>query len=210
MDNLLKERKKDLEAIKSVKSIKKYIDIFVLMIIVTLVIFIIKGYTEGNFSSQAAFENYIRQFGVCAPIILIIIQLLQVIFPVVPGVLGSIVGVALFGSMKSFLYNYIGISLGSIIAFLLARRYGANFVRKIITGEKYDKYIGKLQEGKAYTAILFLTFLIPLAPDDVFCYLSGLGKMSFKKFLWIIILGKPWCILAYSYGFGAFFTHFAR
>jgi uncharacterized membrane protein YdjX (TVP38/TMEM64 family) len=208
MDNLMKERKrKDLE---SIKSIKKYINMFILAIMLILVIFIIKGYIEGNFSSQVAFEKYIRQFGIFAPIILILIQLLQVIFPIIPGVLGSIVGVALFGSLKSFIFNYIGISLGSIISFLLARKYGANFVKKIITEEKYEKYVGKLEDGNGYTMLLFLTILLPLAPDDIFCYLSGLTKMSFKKFLWIIILAKPWCILAYSYGFGAFFNQWLR
>ncbi|WPC39430.1 TVP38/TMEM64 family protein [Clostridium sp. JS66] len=196
-----------MEYTKSLKNIKKYVNMFVLAMIIMLVIFIIKVYMEGNFSSQAAFENYIRQFGVFAPVVLIVIQLLQVIFPVIPGVLGSIVGVALFGSLKSFIFNYIGITLGSIISFLLARKYGASFVKKIVTEEKYEKYIGKFQGGKGYAIILFFTLLVPLAPDDIFCYLSGLSKMSFKKFMWIIILGKPWCILAYSYGFGALFTH---
>lgn len=196
-----------MEYTKSLKNIKKYVNVFVLTMILMLVVFVIKVYMEGNFSSQAAFENYVRQFGVFAPIVLIVIQLLQVIFPVIPGVLGSIVGVALFGSLKSFIFNYIGITLGSIISFLLARKYGASFVKKIITEEKYEKYIGKFQGGKGYAIILFFTLLVPLAPDDIFCYLSGLSKMSFKKFMWIIILGKPWCILAYSYGFGALFTH---
>lgn len=196
-----------MEYTKSLKNIKKYINVFVITMIIMLVIFVVKVYMEGNFSSQSAFENYIRQFGVFAPVVLIVIQLLQVIFPVIPGVFGSIVGVALFGSLKSFIFNYIGITLGSIISFFLARKYGASFVKKIITEEKYEKYIGKFQGGKGYAIILFFTLLVPLAPDDIFCYLSGLSKMSFKKFMWIIILGKPWCILAYSYGFGALFTH---
>ncbi len=38
--------------------------------------------------------------------------------------------------------------------------------------------------------------------DDFTCYFSGLMKMDAKKFIWIIILGKPWCILAYSIIFG--------
>ena len=40
--------------------------------------------------------------------------------------------------------------------------------------------------------------LLPLAPDDFLCYFSGLTGMSAKRFTWIIVLGKPWCILAYS------------
>ena len=44
---------------------------------------------------------------------------------------------------------------------------------------------------------------LPLFPDDFFCYFSGLTKMQVKKFAAIIVLGKPWCILAYSVAFAA-------
>ena len=38
----------------------------------------------------------------------------------------------------------------------------------------------------------------PLAPDDFFCYFSGLINMKPKKFITIVITAKPWCILFYS------------
>ncbi|MCI9143367.1 MAG: TVP38/TMEM64 family protein, partial [Lachnospiraceae bacterium] len=39
--------------------------------------------------------------------------------------------------------------------------------------------------------------VLPLFPDDYFCYFTGITKMSTRKFVTIIVLGKPWCILAY-------------
>ena len=48
-----------------------------------------------------------------------------------------------------------------------------------------------------YTVVLFLGMVLPLFPDDYFCYFTGVTKMSTRKFVAIIILGKPWCILAY-------------
>ena len=59
-----------------------------------------------------------------------------------------------------------------------------------------------MEKSKSYGWFLFLATLLPLFPDDFLCYFSGLVKMDKKKFIWIIILGKPWCILAYSIAFG--------
>lgn len=66
-------------------------------------------------------RTYISGFEIFAPVILIMIQALQVVIPVLPGFFSSAVGTGLFGAWTSFWCNYIGISAGSVIAFLLAK-----------------------------------------------------------------------------------------
>ncbi len=107
----------------------------------------------------------------------------------------------MFGSMGGFWCNYIGISLGSLVAFLLAKKYGIQLVQSIFPREKYEKYSEWAGKSRSYTVLLFLGMVLPLFPDDFFCYFSGLTKMKMKKFAIIILLGKPWCILAYSIAF---------
>lgn len=162
-----------------------------------------RAYMQGKFDSVQSLQAYIKGFGIFAPIILIIIQAMQVVIPVLPGFLGCAVGAILFGTWGSFICNYIGISVGSIIAFLLARRYGKKLVEKLFSKEKYIKWSDWAAQSKSYTALLFLGMVLPLFPDDFFCYFTGLTKMSTRKFIFIIILGKPWCILAYSLLFGS-------
>ena len=128
------------------------------------------------------------------------------ILPVLPGFLGCIVGAGMFGAMGGFWCNYIGISAGSLIAFFLARHFGSSLVRCMIPLEKYDSFVAWLNRRRSYTVILFLAILLPLAPDDFLCYFSGLTGMSAKRFTWIIVLGKPWCILGYS----LFFAYVAK
>lgn len=48
-------------------------------------------------------RTYISGFGIFAPVILIMIQALQVVIPVLPGFFGSAVGTGLFGAWTSFL-----------------------------------------------------------------------------------------------------------
>lgn len=160
-------------------------------------IFMFKGWLDGHFASAETLRAYIETFGIFAPLVLILFQMLQVVLPVLPGLFGCIVGTGLFGPLVGFLCNYIGISLGSLAAFLLARHFGVHLVKHMISPEKYDRYVAWVLGKKSYIVLLWLSILLPLAPDDFLCYFSGLTGMSFEKFTWIIVLAKPWCILAY-------------
>ena len=55
-----------------------------------------------------------------------------------------------------------------------------------------------------------LAIFLPCAPDDLLCMLAGLTHMSLKKFVWIILLGKPLSLIAYSYGLTQLFQIIER
>ncbi len=184
--------------------IKSALTCVLLFLLLISGIFMIKGYFDGHLESVETLQAYISTFGILAPLTLILIQALQVILPVLPGFLGCIVGAGMFGAFGGFWCNYIGISAGSIIAFLLARRFGSGIVKQMFPADKYEAVVKWVTQKKSYTAVLFLAILLPLAPDDFLCYFSGLTGMSTKKFTWIIIVAKPWCILAYCIAFGYF------
>ena len=162
-----------------------------------------KAYLDGKFDSVESLQAYVKGFGVWAPLALTAIQAVQVVIPILPGFLGCAVGAVLFGCWGGFWCNYIGISAGSIIAFFLARKYGAPLVQKLFPGERYKRWADRVARSRSYTWFLFLAMVLPLFPDDFFCYFSGLTEMRAKRFAWIIALGKPWCILAYSIIFTA-------
>lgn len=184
--------------------IKNFFLIFSILLLCISALFVAKGRMDGHFSSIDSMREYVNSYGLFRPVLLTLIQVVQVVLPVVPGMTGCIVGAVLFGSTGGFLINYIGISAGSIIAFFLAKRYGTNLVAKLIPMKKYGPTIEKINKSKNYLLLLFLSILLPLAPDDFLCYFSGLIKMSTKKFVLIILLSKPWCILFYS----LFFSYF--
>ena len=161
------------------------------------VVILAKAYLDGRFDSVETFQKYVAGFGLAAPLFLVAVQAAQVILPVLPGLFGCVVGTMMFGAVGGFWCNYIGISAGSIIAFWLARKYGSGLVSRMFPGEKYEKWATWAAGSKFYTVVLFLGMVLPLFPDDYFCYFTGLTKMSTRKFVAIILLGKPWCILAY-------------
>lgn len=182
---------------------KKLLSTLTMLLFLILIAVLVKAYLDGRFQSAESLQEYVHGFGIFAPIILIVIQALQVVIPILPGFLGCAVGAVLFGSMGGFWCNYIGISVGSIIAFLLAKKYGVKLVESLFSKEKYEKYSNWAGKSRSYIVFLFLGMALPLFPDDFFCYFSGLTKMQARKFAAIIILGKPWCIMAYSLAFAA-------
>ncbi|MCR5823980.1 MAG: VTT domain-containing protein [Lachnospiraceae bacterium] len=160
-----------------------------------------KAYFDGEFKTVESLQAYIDKYGAFGPVILTVFQALQVIIPVLPGFLGCVAGSVMFGPAVGFICNYLGIALGSIAAFFLARQFGKPLIQDLFPSGKYNKWSAWASKSKSYTAFLFMAMLLPLFPDDYLCYLTGVSKMTARKFIWIIILGKPWCILAYSLGF---------
>ncbi len=183
---------------KEIKKIKIYI-IIALVILICLFFKIIFG---NNISSVQDYQQLMKSFGLAGPLVLTLIQAIQVVIPVLPGYLGCAAGAISFGTLIGFLCNYIGISAGSIIAYFLARRYGVELVITLFSEKQYLKWKDRINDIKSYDVFLFIAILLPMFPDDFLCYFSGLIGMNKRKFIWIIILGKPWCILAYSIAFG--------
>ena len=187
----------------AIKHIKHITTISLLMLLGIAIFYLAKGWYGGRFDSVDSLRIYIDDYGVLGPLILASIQMLLSILPIMPNFMGCIVGATLFDAAGGFWINYIGISIGSIIAFLLAKYFGIKLVKKMVSIEKYNAYLDRISQSKNYSAVLLAAIILPLAPDNVLCYFSGLINMSTKKFIAIIVLGKPWCILFYS----LFFSH---
>lgn len=177
-----------------------YLNLCTLLGLAGMACFIWYGVQNQIFVSAESLKHFLNQFGLFAPALFLVIQMIQVVLPILPGAVGCLGGVLIFGPVWGFVYNYIGISLGSILAFLLSKRYGRPFVRGIIGEKNYEKYIGWLEKGKAFDKAFAVAIFLPVAPDDLLCYMVGLTPMSLKKFATIIFLGKPGSIFLYSLG----------
>ena len=168
----------------------KWLTYSAIVISVLLCLFMLQAGLKGNFRSVDTFQSYIRSFGIFAPFIFVFIQAFQVVIPVLPGFIGCVAGALLFGSVGGFIYNF------------LAKHYGIPLVQAIFPSKKYNVWTERIRKAKSYDVLFGLSILLPLAPDDYLCYFSGLINMSVKKFILIILLAKPWCILFYSFGTG--------
>lgn len=147
-----------------------------------------------------ALRDYISQFGNMAVFLYILFSFLQVVILPIPGSVTVATGVALFGPLKCSIYSFIGITLGSVVAFAIGRWIGEKAVKWIVGEDSLKKWLAKLK-GKDYL-ILSIMFLLPLFPDDVLCFVAGLSSMTWTYFLVMIVITRVTSILATSYSVG--------
>lgn len=152
----------------------------------------------GVFKDIDALRGLVGGSVILGPALFMLLQIIQVVIPIIPGGISCAAGVLIFGPLAGFIYNYVGICLGSIIIFLLGRHYGKPFILRLVSDKTYTKYIGWLDNEKRFERLFILAIFFPVAPDDALCLMAGLTKMSVKKFTLIILLAKPASIFLYS------------
>ena len=182
---------------------KLILNILTIIGIVAVIFFIYFAVKERWFLDNEILLTKIKSFGLLAPLCFILIQIVQVVLPVTPGGASCLVGVMAFGAVGGFIYNYVGLVLGSICSFLLSRKFGMSIINKLFKEKDIKKALDKINNSK-YDLIFFLIILLPGLPDDLFCYISGITKMSLKKFTLIILICKPLTLLVYSICFQFF------
>lgn len=182
------------------KNVKNVIHILSACGMIATLVAMYFAYQHGLFTSAEKLKAFVDAIGIWGPISFIFLQLIQVVVPIIPGGITCVAGIIIFGPFFGFIYNYIGIVLGSMINFALARYYGQSLIRTLVSDKVYMKYASWLNEGERFDKLFALAIFFPVAPDDFLCMLAGLTRMTYKKFMAIIVLGKPASLLLYSLG----------
>lgn len=140
------------------------------------------------FRGKERLTEFITSFGFYAPLVFISVQILQVVLAPIPGELSGFIGGYVFGLGLGLTYSTIGLTLGSLFAFLLSRHLGMPFVSRFVGQETMWKFDRLMERQGALFSFLF--FLIPGLPKDSFCYLLGLSPMHLLTFFVISTLGR--------------------
>jgi len=155
------------------------------------------------YQDHQEFKKTISSFGAYAPLAYILLQVLQVVIAPIPGGAIEFLGGVLFGVKAGFIYSVIGLTLGSWLAFSLARIFEKVAVEKFVseqTRKKFDYLVE--HEG---VILSFILFLIPGFPKDALCYILGLTPMHLGIFFIISTIGRiPGTLIATLQGAKAF------
>lgn len=140
-------------------------------------------------SDPAELRDWVRAFGVGAPLIFLGVQIVQVVVFVIPGEVPQIAGGYLFGIGGGLLLTLLGITAGSAIAFGASRLLGRSFLQALVPEEQLERF-ARLAGSPRATITFFLFFLIPGIPKDILCYVAGLSPMRFLVFLLVSTVGR--------------------
>jgi len=159
-------------------------------ILVALVVAVVRWSQPvyGLLSSQEEVRAWVEGMGAWGPAAIFALELAQSLMAPIPSPGIEAVAGYLYGLGWGLLYCTAGIYLGSIITFLVARRYGRPLVVRLVGKRSMARVDDLVRRGGS--PFFFLIWLVPFAPDDVACVAAGLTCMSPRRFLLLMILGR--------------------
>ena len=185
-----------LISLKKKRSLIRYTTIMGIIFTVIASFFIAQS---SFFKPGGGFNELLGKLGIIGPIVFIFLQITQTIYPIIPMGLTNVIGNLVFGTWLGFLCNVTGMLIGSSINFYLGKRFGESVVKAFISDEQYEKYISKIGDSKAFERLIIIGFILPVFPDDIFCMISGMSKLTFKRFFILVLLCRPISLFVFTY-----------
>lgn len=170
--------------------------------------FFVYAWHAGILTSQEKMKEFVDYFGPLGYLMFVLIQIIQVVIPIIPGGVSCLVGVMLYGPVWGFVANYVGICMGSFIVFAIAKYYGRPLIDNMFSDKLIQKYDKWTDTDSHFSKMFAIAIFFPVAPDDFLCYLAGTTKMRWKTYIKIILLCKPFSIAIYSLGLVFLFDKF--
>lgn len=196
---------KSEEKLKRIRMVVRGIG-WIMLILTTLLV--VHLFFQGYLTDAQKLKSVVHKAGIWGPLLFLAVQIVQVAIPILPGGVTTLAGVLIFGNFWGFVWNYIGICAGSVLGFHIAKTFGRPILHAFFSPKTIASYEKHTNSDSKFTKYFTWAIFLPVAPDDLLCYLAGTTSMSYKTFTWIILLGKPASLLIYSLGLTTVLKHF--
>jgi len=133
-------------------------------------------------------REFVRSLGDYGPLFFIGLQIFQIIFSPIPGEATGLLGGFLFGKWAGFLYSTIGLTAGSVLAFLISRQFRRFVLPWLRRSSAYARFEDLLEHQGLF--LCFFLFLLPGFPKDFLCWFLGLSRMPLLAFAIIAGVGR--------------------
>lgn len=140
-------------------------------------------------SNPENFRAWIDSLGFLGAGAYIMLVILQVIVAFIPGEPVEILGGYAFGILDGTLLYLVGAFIGSVIVFLLVRKFGKTAAEIFFSKEKLES-LKILQTSPKRTLIFTVIFTVPGTPKDLLVYFAGLTDMKLSTWILIAAFGR--------------------
>ena len=154
-------------------------------------------FKKGILTNHDQLKSLIGQNKISGAILLTLLQMVQVVVPIIPISITMVLGYMTLGPVVGILTSSIGFIIGSIVLFLLTRIYGKRFCLLFVKEATLKKYEAWIEPHKSFDIIFVFCMLSPFAPDDILVMLSAFSGMKLEKFSKIMLFCKPISIVGH-------------
>lgn len=145
-------------------------------------------------------QNFLIDYPIIAPAIFILIRILPVVIPPIPGLVVDAVGVIVFGWFYGFIYATIAVVTASMISFYIGRYFREPLIGKFISIQKIHEWEDKLSEKEKFWTLVSIRF-VSSPFFDIINYVAGLTKIKASTyFLSSVIVTAPLGFMIYYFG----------
>lgn len=165
--------------------------LLLVIIIVVLPTYVYFVYPEliDQFRTMEGVNEYLNNYKAASIFVYIGLQVIQIIISVIPGQFIQFAGGYAYSFWLGYLFAMIGIAIGTVAAFYLARILGRDAIHVIFGEEKITKFVNQLNSKKGF-AILVVLFLIPGLPKDLVTYAAGVSEFRLVPFLILSLVAR--------------------
>ena len=174
--------------------------VLVLGIVVAAWPYITDIFTEGGVDRLV---KRVQDAGPAGVFILLGMQFLQIVVAFIPGEVVQLAAGLMYGPLWGTVIILLGCVISSTAVYQLVHRLGAPFVMGMVSADHLQKFRDFEQTGKL-DIIVFILFLIPGLPKDVFTYIVPLTDMEYRKFIGLTTVGRIPGVLASTYAAAGF------
>ena len=146
----------------------------------------------GELFSEGGLERVtrdVREAGPAGFLILLAVQFLQIVVAFIPGEVVQVAAGMIYGPWVGALIIFIGCVISSAFIFVLVHKLGMPFVQAMVPEGALQKVRAFERTGKL-NMLVFVLFLIPGLPKDVFTYLVPLTDMKLPTFVLLSNLAR--------------------
>ena len=182
-------KEKRQKQIKILLTIAKFIVLVFIVIGIPLIIYFKNPEIIDHFKSLDEVNAMLETHKIGSIFVYIGVQIFQIVVSIIPGQAIQFAAGYAFNFWLAYLFSLIGIGLGTLVTFYIAKFLGTDFVHLVFGEERIKRYIHRLNSKKAFI-IIFILFLIPGVPKDMITYAAGVSDMRFVPFLVINLIGR--------------------
>lgn len=125
------------------------------------------------------------------------IVILESIIPALPLAVFIAINIIAFGNFGGFVISWVSTVIGCSISFWVFRKLKENIFKKVKKDSKILKIMRKI--GNMDFSHLVIITAMPFTPAFSINIASGLSEISYKKFLFIVVIAK--LSIIYFWGF---------
>lgn len=132
------------------------------------------------------------------PLFGVFIIIIESIIPVLPLAAFISLNMMVFGLFGGFVISWFATVIGCLISYFAFKNGFSKYLYKHIkTDGKASMFLSKIKRVSFPSLVLLIA--MPFTPSFAVNIAAGLSKMDFKKFLFALLIGKPFMIYFWGY-----------